>query len=53
MVNVPVSGNTTILEITNYADKAAYHAKTSGKNVIYASTRDVVGDVTTYTKLDF
>ena len=35
VVNVPVTHHTdTIIEIANYADKAVYHAKNTGKNRI-------------------
>ena len=36
VVNVAITDHTdTIIEIANYADKAVYHAKNSGKNAIY------------------
>ena len=36
VVNVTITDHTdTIIEIANYADKAVYYAKNSGKNAIY------------------
>ena len=41
VVNVPASDRTdTIIEIANYADKALYHAKNSGRNAIYLLNHD-------------
>ena len=41
VVNIPITDRTdTILEIANYADKAVYHAKRSGKNAIYEIVHD-------------
>ena len=41
VVNVSVKKHTdTILEIANYADKAVYHAKNSGKNAVYMLNHD-------------
>ena len=40
VVNVPITGHTdTIIEIANYADKALYRAKNSGKNAIFLLDR--------------
>ena len=57
VVNVAITDRTdTILEIANYADKALYHAKNSGRNAIY----EIVyrGDETedagaSYVRIDF
>lgn len=56
-VNVPVScSGDTIIEIAKLADKAVYHAKNSGKNVIYLLEQkcgDHKGRNATYKKVDF
>ena len=52
IVNVPVTERTdTIIEIANYADKAAYHAKSSGKNAIWLLEH--TADSSEYKKIGF
>lgn len=57
VVNVAISERTnTIIDIANYADKAAYHAKDSGKNAIYLLEYELTdrGTVnTSFVKIDF
>ena len=51
-VNVPITGHTdTIIEIANYADKALYRAKNSGKNAIFLLDRG--GGEAEYEKIEF
>ena len=52
VVNVPITGHTdTIIEIANYADKALYRAKNSGKNAIFLLDRG--GGEAEYEKIEF
>lgn len=53
--NVSITDRTdTIIEVVNYADKAVYHAKNSGKNAIYMLKHSSDGgDSTGYVKIDF
>lgn len=45
VVNTPITDRSnTIIDIVNYADKALYHAKGSGKNAIYVFDRSRDGD---------
>ena len=56
VVNVTITSKTdTIIEIANYADKALYHAKNTGKNSIYYLNHgsDVFRNNTSYVKVDF
>ncbi|MBO4383883.1 MAG: GGDEF domain-containing protein [Clostridia bacterium] len=57
VVNVPITARTdTILEIANYADKALYHAKNAGKNMIFELFRsdgEAKNAETSYIKIDF
>ena len=41
VLNVPVTERTdTVIAIANYADKAVYHAKSAGKNIIFLLDHD-------------
>ena len=57
MVNVPVTERTnTIIDIANYADKAVYHAKNTGKDAIYVldhSRGDAAGSGAVFVKIEF
>ena len=57
VVNVAITDQTdTIIEIANYADKAAYYAKNKGKNAIYMLKYDTTkedGQYSEYIKIDF
>ncbi|MBO4428481.1 MAG: GGDEF domain-containing protein, partial [Clostridia bacterium] len=57
VVNVSITDRTdSILEIANYADKALYHAKNSGKNAIYAlnyNKTDKKEREASFVKIDF
>ncbi len=45
VVNVAVTESTnTVIDIANYADKAVYHAKSTGKNAIYLLDHEKSGD---------
>lgn len=56
LVNVLVTEHTnSIIDIVNYADKAVYHAKNMGKNVIYMldSCGDAAKSSEAFVKIDF
>lgn len=54
VINVPITNRTdTILEIANVADKALYHAKSAGRNVIYELDRDEDKGGASYVKVEF
>ena len=55
VVNVTVTDKTdTVLEIANYADKAVYFAKSSGRNAIYELLHGEIKDgEAKYIKIDF
>lgn len=57
LANVPVTERTnTIIDIANYADKAVYHAKNTGKNAIYMldyNREDTTESNAIFVRIDF
>lgn len=57
VVNVAITDHTdTIIEIANFADKALYHAKDSGRNAVYLldyNEADKKGKNAAFVKVDF